>query len=167
MLKTTWISVTIIGTCVSLSHGSENAALRFNSYLVKASFKRCKLVPTMLIGVSLTGRRHCMIQHAAALIMCTGLTFLSLADTDTQKVDSSISATRFIGPILLFFATSLDSRVPNLQERLLKQTNVCANRGHDFATWPCFSFSSLRRGVRGSCILPPFLGNNIHVRCLS
>jgi adenosine 3'-phospho 5'-phosphosulfate transporter B3 len=123
MLKTTWISTTLIGLCVTLSHYSGNTALRFSSYPVKVSFKSCSLVPTMLIGLFLTGRRHSMIQYMAALIMCIGLIFLSLADTDTQEVDS-ISATRFIGPILLLFATSLDSIVPNLQESLFKQTNM-------------------------------------------
>jgi adenosine 3'-phospho 5'-phosphosulfate transporter B3 len=123
MFKTTWISTTIIGLCVTLSHGSANTALRFSSYPVKVSFKSCKLLPTMLIGFFLTGRRHSMIQYTAAFTMCVGLIFLSLADTDMQKVDS-ISATPFIGPVLLFFATSLDSIVPNLQERLFKQTNI-------------------------------------------
>jgi adenosine 3'-phospho 5'-phosphosulfate transporter B3 len=121
MLKTTWISTTIIGVCVTLSHYTANTALRFSSYPVKVSFKSCKLVPTMLIGLFLTGRRHSMMQYMAALIMCIGLVFLSLADTDTLKVDDS---TRFIGPILLFFGTSLDSLVPNLQERLFRQTNM-------------------------------------------
>ena len=144
----------LIGFCVSGSHGLGNTALRFTTYPLKVAFKSCKLIPTMWLGICLTGRRHGWIEYLAASIMCGGLVFITLADESTSHVavssvtttgagtvatavgggrilsdttdeeDGSATTLHFFGPALLAMSTCLDSVVPNLQEQLFKQTNV-------------------------------------------
>ena len=122
----------LIGLCVSGSHGLGNTALRFTTYPLKVAFKSCKLIPTMWLGVCVTGRRHGCLEYCAALVMCGGLVVLTLADvtehhhhpTAAADNDDDDSGLLLLGPFLLALSTSLDSVVPNLQERLFQQTNA-------------------------------------------
>jgi len=123
----TWGATAIIGLCVAGSHGFGNTALRFSTYPLKVSFKSCKLVPTMAFGVCVTGRRHSVFEYVSALIMCAGLMGFTLADATTNstlETTGHAESNAYIGPILLGISASLDSIVPNLQERIFTQTKA-------------------------------------------
>lgn len=117
----------IIGICVAGSHGFGNTALRYSTYPLKVSFKSCKLLPTMALGGCVTGRRHSIFEYISAFIMCAGLISLTLADDishETVEAKGHAENTAYLGPILLGVSATLDSVVPNLQEKIFTQTNA-------------------------------------------
>ena len=125
----TWGANALIGLCVAGSHGFGNTALRYSTYPLKVSFRSCKLVPTMALGVCVTGRRHSVCEYIAAFIMCAGLMTVTLADVTTHvtmDVKGHGETTAYIGPLLLAISALLDSIVPNLQESIFTQTNARA-----------------------------------------
>jgi solute carrier family 35 (adenosine 3'-phospho 5'-phosphosulfate transporter), member B3 len=125
----TWGANALIGLCVAGSHGFGNTALRYSTYPLKVSFRSCKLVPTMALGVCVTGRRHSACEYIAALIMCAGLMTVTLADVTTHvtmDAEGHAETTACIGPLLLGISALLDSIVPNLQESIFTQTNARA-----------------------------------------
>jgi drug/metabolite transporter (DMT)-like permease len=115
----------MIGVCIAISHGCGNTALRYSTYPLKVAFKSCKLLPTMWLGhlclLKKTFHRH---QYGSAIVMCIGLVVLTLADSDSHDDDTKL---HMLGPILLAVSTSLDSVVPNLQERLFTTTSISTN----------------------------------------
>lgn len=124
-----WGTTAVIGICVAGSHGFGNTALRYSTYPLKVSFKSCKLLPTMALGGCVTGRRHSIFEYIAALIMCAGLMGLTLADDtthETVEAKGHAENTAYLGPILLGVSATLDSVVPNLQEKIFTQTNAKA-----------------------------------------
>mmetsp|Transcript_16428 Transcript_16428/g.20516 ORF Transcript_16428/g.20516 Transcript_16428/m.20516 type:complete len:395 (-) Transcript_16428:21-1205(-) len=142
--QTVIISI-VAGLCIAGSHGFGNTALRYSSYPLKVAFKSCKLVPTMAMGVCLTGRRHTRAEYVAAFVMCAGLFMLTIADVNMGSSGSyseggiqvaekpqlrelkggeGAMSVLYFGPMLLVVSTSLDSIVPNLQERLLQRYGV-------------------------------------------
>ncbi|KAL7444596.1 hypothetical protein ACHAXM_009514 [Skeletonema potamos] len=136
----TLLQISIVGILLALAHGLGNTALQYSSYPLKVAFKSCKLVPTMALGVCVTGRKHTALQYIAALIMGMGLAVLTAADVFNVKtklqfitdhhhhynnIESSLAMGKpLLGPILLGISTILDSVVPNLQEQLLQSAKV-------------------------------------------
>jgi len=122
-----------VGLFLALAHGLGNSALNYSPYPLKVAFKSCKLVPTMILGACITGRRYTALQFSAAVWMGIGLAVLTAADMFHSKqpvplegVDSDWSKKLgpFTGPLLLTISTVLDSIVPNMQEQLLRTAQV-------------------------------------------
>lgn len=121
-----------VGLFLALAHGMGNTSLNYSPYPLKVAFKSCKLVPTMAMGACVTGRKHTMMQYAAALVMGMGLAVLTAADVFNSKQKVPLEGNAewskeigpFIGPILLTISTVFDSIVPNLQEQLLQTAKV-------------------------------------------
>ena len=124
------IGCSLIGLCISLSHGFGNTALRYTMYPLKVAFKSCKLVPTMWMGFLVTGRKHSIGEYMAAGVMCCGLAILTLADYASQQSVPSSNENHYkrmvLGPILLALSTWFDSVVPNIQEKLFQVTHAKA-----------------------------------------
>lgn len=133
----------LTGLCISTSHGCGNTALLYSTYPLKVAFKSCKLIPTMWLGVFITKRSFPWNQYLAAMIMCVGLVILTLADWKPRSL--LVEEPKFpfwIGPVLLAISTTLDSIVPNLQERLFA-TAQCSTSDAMFLCNSCMFLISL------------------------
>jgi len=122
--------LTVIGLFVTLtvvltiSQGAGTAALQHVRMPVKVGFKCAKLIPTMLFGLCLTGRRYSLLEYGSAVILCSGLALMSLADYFDQSADVKTQAAMVRGVQLLLLAVFCDALVPNVQEKLLGQLRI-------------------------------------------
>ena len=131
----------LTGLCISTSHGCGNTALLYSTYPLKVAFKSCKLIPTMWLGVFITKRSFPWSQYVAAMIMCVGLVVMTLADWKPRSLLVDEPKLLFwTGPLLLAISTTLDSIVPNLQERLFISAPTCTTSQ---AMFLCNSFMFL------------------------
>eukprot|EP00873_Tetraselmis_striata_P001134 jgi/Tetstr1/421398/TSEL_001165.t1 len=99
------------------------AALAYVSYPIKVVAKSTKLLPTMLIGSLLLGRRFNSWHYAAALCLCAGLVGFALSDAH-----ASGSATTAFGLLLLGASLCFDAFIPNVQQRLLGNYKGASSR---------------------------------------
>jgi len=90
------------------------AALAYVSYPVKVVAKSTKLLPTMIIGSMLLGRRFNTWHYLAALCLCVALGGFALCDA--QGSDSNTTMT---GVLLLGASLCFDAFIPNVQQKLL------------------------------------------------
>lgn len=135
--KSAILASALTGLCISTSHGCGNTALLYSTYPLKVAFKSCKLIPTMWLGVFITKRSFPWSQYLAAMIMCVGLVVLTLADWKPRSLIVDEPKFLFwIGPLLLAISTTLDSIVPNLQERLFSTAQCSTSQ----AMFLCNSF---------------------------
>jgi len=104
---------------LGVSQGAGFASLRFVTFPVKVSFKSCKLIPTMIFGLFLTGRRYSPWDYFGAVCMCLSLVVLSLAEKSDDNKKSTLT-----GVLLLVTSTFSDAVVPNIQERLMVKLKV-------------------------------------------
>ena len=97
-----------------------NSSLRFVAYPIKVVFKSCKLIPTMVIGAFMLGKRFTRLDVASATLVCTGLVGISLASMQKKKKGGGDYSTH--GVMMLAGSICLDAIAPNLQERLMSKT---------------------------------------------
>ena len=101
-----------------------NIALRWVSYPVKVIVKSCKLLPTMLLGSALLGKRYAPTDHIAAALLCLGLVGFTLAPHGDSAAGSGSSAVLYssnpLGVGLLFFAVCCDAVQVLSQEKLMR-----------------------------------------------
>lgn len=123
----------LLSLVLALSQGMGSAALGCVSFPVKVSFKSCKLIPTMLLGLFITGRRYSVVEYVAAVLMCVSLIMLVHATrTETVSDESAHEASTSRGVAMLVVAILCDAFVPNLQERILAMLKV---RAVDMIMW--------------------------------
>lgn len=120
--------VAVLAAALTLSQGAGSAALAFVNFPLKVSFKSCKLLPTMLFGVLLTGKRYTVLDYGAALMLAVGLAGLSFADASSAKGDVNKLHDLAFGCFLLSLAVCSDALVPNLQEKLLRELRYPVGR---------------------------------------
>jgi len=77
--------------------------------------KSCKLIPTMVVGGLMLGKRYGVGSYAAAACLCLGLVGFSASDTAVSQHKEST----YVGVVMLVMAVALDSITPNFQQRLL------------------------------------------------
>ena len=58
-------------------------------YSIQVIFKCCKLIPVLIGGILIQGKRHGALDFVASGVMCLGLILFTLADS---KVDISIKS---------------------------------------------------------------------------
>eukprot|EP00126_Sphaerothecum_destruens_P011072 Sdes_comp20852_c0_seq1m17613 len=89
-----------------------NSSLQYLSYPTQVIFKSSKLVPVMIGGVFIQGKKYGLLDYSASFMMTIGLIFFTLAD-------SSLSAkkTQMEGLFLICTALSADAVIGNVQEK--------------------------------------------------
>jgi len=80
----------LLSVVLALSQGSGSASLQYVSFPLKVCFKSCKLIPTMLLGVLITGRRYSTLQYVSAALMCTSLILLVNAPNSNSSTNSIV-----------------------------------------------------------------------------
>ena len=114
----------------------------------------------MWLGLFITKRSFPWNQYIAASIMCAGLVMLTLADrkqTNNSTITTDAQGTTnllltWIGPLLLCLSTTLDSIVPNLQERLFVTTDCSTNHAMFLCNTFMFILSLLYTLLNGELV---------------
>jgi len=113
-LKTyTFLALTTVATM-----GFSNASLDYLNYPTQVIFKSCKLIPVLIGGILIQGKRHGLLDFAASGLMCIGLILFTLADS-TVSPDFDLT-----GVFMISLALVADAVIGNVQEKTMKQYNA-------------------------------------------
>jgi solute carrier family 35 (adenosine 3'-phospho 5'-phosphosulfate transporter), member B3 len=100
-----------------------NIALKYVSYPVKVVLKSSKLLPAMVMGRVMLGKRYLAFQYLSALLLCIGVIGCSYADRWVSNDGKAFSG---LGLSLLLCAVCCDAISPVVQEQLLGKHQVHA-----------------------------------------
>lgn len=95
--------------------GLSNTSLGYLNYPTQVIFKCCKLVPVMIGGVLIQGKRYTLVDVCAVICMSLGLIWFTLADS---KVVPNFNVT---GVALILLALCADAAIGNVQEKAMKE----------------------------------------------
>ncbi|XP_071837487.1 adenosine 3'-phospho 5'-phosphosulfate transporter 2-like isoform X2 [Apostichopus japonicus] len=94
--------------------GLSNSSVGYLNYPTQVVFKCCKLIPVMIGGILIQGKRYGPIDVLAALCMSLGLIFFTLADsTLSPKFERT-------GVLMISLALCADAVIGNVQEKAIK-----------------------------------------------
>ncbi|XP_072459885.1 adenosine 3'-phospho 5'-phosphosulfate transporter 2 isoform X5 [Notamacropus eugenii] len=109
---------TIIAFLTVGTMGLSNTSLGYLNYPTQVIFKCCKLIPVMLGGVFIQGKRYNIADVSAAVCMSLGLIWFTLADS---TVAPNFNLT---GVVLISLALCADAVIGNVQEKAMKMHNA-------------------------------------------
>eukprot|EP00039_Didymoeca_costata_P014967 m.247612 g.247612 ORF g.247612 m.247612 type:complete len:228 (+) comp16128_c0_seq10:1518-2201(+) len=95
-----------------------NASLSYLSYPVQVVFKSCKLIPVMIGGILIQGKRFSRLEFMSSGFLSLGLAMFTLADVSVHPHYS------LMGLVLISLALCADAAIGNVQESLMKRYNV-------------------------------------------
>uniref|UniRef100_H0VGL7 Adenosine 3'-phospho 5'-phosphosulfate transporter 2 n=1 Tax=Cavia porcellus TaxID=10141 RepID=H0VGL7_CAVPO len=98
--------------------GLSNTSLGYLNYPTQVIFKCCKLIPVMVGGVFIQGKRYNMVDVSAALCMSLGLIWFTLADSTV------VPNFNLTGVMLISLALCADAVIGNVQEKAMKLHNA-------------------------------------------
>jgi len=98
--------------------GFSNASLGYLNYPTQVIFKSCKLIPVLIGGILIQGKRYGMLDFAAAGIMCLGLITFTLADS---QVSPNFNST---GILMICLALVADAIIGNVQEKTIRHSKA-------------------------------------------
>jgi len=91
-----------------------NMSVAYLNYPTQVIFKSCKLIPVMIGGILIQGKRYGVVDALAANLMTVGLIFFTLADV---RLDPAFDPT---GVALVSMALLADAVIGNVQEKAMK-----------------------------------------------
>ncbi|KAJ6664478.1 hypothetical protein lerEdw1_007135 [Lerista edwardsae] len=97
--------------------GLSNTSLGYLNYPTQVIFKCCKLIPVMIGGVFIQGKRYNIADVSAAICMSLGLIWFTLADS---TITPNFNLT---GVVLISLALCADAVIGNVQEKAMKLHN--------------------------------------------
>jgi len=109
---------TLLALTTVATMGFSNASLGYLNYPTQVIFKCCKLIPVLIGGILIQGKRYGLMDFTAAAFMCLGLIFFTLADS---KMSPSFDMT---GVFMISLALVADAVIGNVQEKTIKQYNA-------------------------------------------
>ncbi|KAL8600741.1 hypothetical protein ACOMHN_057329 [Nucella lapillus] len=95
--------------------GLSNTSVGYLNYPTQVIFKCCKLIPVLIGGILIQGKRFSMYDVSACLCMSIGLILFTLADSSVQPNFN------LYGVTLISLALCADGVIGNVQEKTLKQ----------------------------------------------
>ncbi|XP_012872152.1 PREDICTED: adenosine 3'-phospho 5'-phosphosulfate transporter 2 isoform X1 [Dipodomys ordii] len=98
--------------------GLSNTSLGYLNYPTQVIFKCCKLIPVMIGGVFIQGKRYNIADVSAAVCMSLGLIWFTLADS---TIAPNFNLT---GVMLISLALCADAVIGNVQEKAMKLHNA-------------------------------------------
>ncbi|XP_022089523.1 LOW QUALITY PROTEIN: adenosine 3'-phospho 5'-phosphosulfate transporter 2-like [Acanthaster planci] len=101
--------------------GMSNSSVGYLNYPTQVIFKCCKLIPVMIGGVLIQGKKYGPIDVSAALCMSVGLIFFILADS---TVSPNFNHT---GILMISTALCADAVIGNVQEKAMKTYEASNN----------------------------------------
>uniref|UniRef100_UPI00398EE638 adenosine 3'-phospho 5'-phosphosulfate transporter 2 isoform X2 n=1 Tax=Pristiophorus japonicus TaxID=55135 RepID=UPI00398EE638 len=131
-----WKTYMLIAFLTVGTMGLSNTSLGYLNYPTQVIFKCCKLIPVMIGGIFIQGKRYNIIDVSAALCMSFGLIWFTLADS---TVTPNFNAT---GIALITMALCADAAIGNVQEKAMKLHNGSNSEMHLMQTYGyAFMFS--------------------------
>lgn len=95
--------------------GLSNASVGYLNYPTQVIFKCCKLIPVLIGGILIQGKKFNIYDISAAVIMSGGLILFTLADNSVSpNFDSR-------GYVMISLALVADAIIGNVQEKKMKQ----------------------------------------------
>ncbi|GAV03291.1 hypothetical protein RvY_13736 [Ramazzottius varieornatus] len=104
----------VIGFLAMATIGLSNVSLAYLNYPTQVVFKCCKLIPVLVGGVLIQGKKYGMLDILAACCMSIGLIFFVLAD---NKVQPNFNMT---GVLFVCLALTADAAIGNIQEKAVR-----------------------------------------------
>ncbi|XP_069776953.1 adenosine 3'-phospho 5'-phosphosulfate transporter 2 isoform X2 [Narcine bancroftii] len=136
MRRIPWKTYMLIAFLTVATMGLSNTSLGYLNYPTQVIFKCCKLIPVMIGGVFIQGKRYNFIDVSAALCMSFGLIWFTLADS---KVAPNFN---LAGIALISMALCADAAIGNVQEKAMKLHNGSNSEMHPMQTYGyAFMFS--------------------------
>ncbi|EHB06403.1 Adenosine 3'-phospho 5'-phosphosulfate transporter 2 [Heterocephalus glaber] len=109
--------------------GLSNTSLGYLNYPTQVIFKCCKLIPVMVGGVFIQGKRYNIVDVTAAVCMSLGLIWFTLADS---TVAPNFDLT---GVMLISLALCADAVIGNVQEKAMKLHNASNSEMNPIRTY--------------------------------
>ncbi|XP_014248308.1 adenosine 3'-phospho 5'-phosphosulfate transporter 2 [Cimex lectularius] len=94
--------------------GLSNSSLMYLNYPTQVIFKCCKLIPVMIGSILIQNKKYKCMDFIAALCMCVGLSYFTLADSGISPTFS------LIGVCMISCALVCDAAIGNVQEKYMK-----------------------------------------------
>uniref|UniRef100_A0A1S4LYF4 Adenosine 3'-phospho 5'-phosphosulfate transporter 2 n=1 Tax=Ixodes scapularis TaxID=6945 RepID=A0A1S4LYF4_IXOSC len=104
------LSLLTVGTM-----GFSNASLGYLNYPTQVVFKCCKLIPVLVGGVLIQGKKYGLLDLLAAVLMSVGLSAFILTDTQISPTFSRLGVLYITGALLM------DACIGNVQEKAMKE----------------------------------------------
>ena len=109
------------GASQTFAMAASNEALRYVSYPTQVLGKSCKMVPVMIGGLVLGGRRFTVAQYAQVFFVTLGVAIFNLA-ADAKKSGSGNDSA--YGLALIFLSLVMDAVTGGLQDRVKRTTKA-------------------------------------------
>ncbi|XP_076462679.1 adenosine 3'-phospho 5'-phosphosulfate transporter 2-like [Babylonia areolata] len=129
--------------------GLSNTSVGYLNYPTQVIFKCCKLIPVLIGGILIQGKRFSLYDISACLCMSMGLILFTLADSSVQPNFN------LYGVTLISLALCADGVIGNVQEKALKQHGASNTEMVLFSYGLGFFYILLGLTVTGS-IFPAF-----------
>ncbi|XP_055956477.1 adenosine 3'-phospho 5'-phosphosulfate transporter 2 [Patella vulgata] len=95
--------------------GLSNTSVGYLNYATQVIFKCCKLIPVLIGGILIQGKKFNIIDVSACVCMSLGLILFTLADSTVSPEFN------LYGIILISLAVCADGVIGNVQEKTIKQ----------------------------------------------
>lgn len=92
-----------------------NSSLQYLNFPTQVIFKSCKLIPVLVGGILIQGKKYGLVDFIAACIMCIGLIWFTLADS---HISPNFHPS---GIIMISLALLADAMIGNVQEKAMKK----------------------------------------------
>ena len=106
-----WKDYFTLALLTSSSMYATNAALRYLNYTTRIVAKSSKVIPTMILGTAMQGRRYTWSEYGAAALLVLGIAMFTMGDVDSLP---NFSPT---GVVLITISLFPDSAAGNFEER--------------------------------------------------
>lgn len=113
--KAPWSSYIMLCFCLLVSSATSNIALGYINYPTKVVFRSCKLIPTMMIAVSMNNKKVYWFEFAFGVLISFGMILFAIADF------TNYPNFHFFGIFLVCISVCADGFLPNFQERVFDQ----------------------------------------------
>ncbi|VDM72279.1 unnamed protein product, partial [Strongylus vulgaris] len=114
--------------------GLSNASVGYLNYPTQVIFKCCKLIPVLIGGIIIQGKRYGCLDVSAAVLMSIGLIMFTLADSHVSpNFDSR-------GYLMISGALVADAVIGNLQEKTMKKYSGSSNEMVSKLKSSCFGY---------------------------
>ncbi|GMS90852.1 hypothetical protein PENTCL1PPCAC_13027, partial [Pristionchus entomophagus] len=101
--------------------GLSNASIGYLNYPTQVIFKCCKLIPVLIGGMIIQGKRYGLLDISAAIMMSIGLIMFTLADSAVSPMFDPRGYVMICGALLA------DAVIGNLQEKNMKKYGGSSN----------------------------------------
>eukprot|EP00924_Labyrinthula_sp_SR-Ha-C_P013462 snap_masked-scaffold_5-processed-gene-3.12-mRNA-1 protein AED:0.36 eAED:0.41 QI:0/-1/0/1/-1/1/1/0/347 len=88
-----------------------NFSLKYLNYTTRIVFKSSKIIPVMLVGVCLQGKKYLPLEYLSAFVLVSGIVMFTLADANDSPEYSPL------GIILISSGVLLDAVTSNYEEK--------------------------------------------------